>query len=246
MMLRRVVSFLVVGFMLLTGNNGFAYTHMILPPITWPGEKWEYLVEHPVNIHHVDVIEFEEICDEAGMHGWKLMEATDSFHFYTFYFTRPLLPHKIDAHTARLTRLKGMHEDIEAGRRHQIKVKTADRVSELKQKEAEENAIKEMQNRGITPSNAQLEVKNNVSTDDVKITDNTAVVNPVVANNALTTNNTINITGQSNEKSGESNPLTTVSNTLNSNSSTAKEIGQGSTNLSTVSHAKENGIQNSK
>ena len=65
MTLRRVFLFLIIGFTLLVTKASFAYTHMILPPITWSGEKWEYLVEHPVNIHHVDVVEFEEICDEA-------------------------------------------------------------------------------------------------------------------------------------------------------------------------------------
>lgn len=136
---------LVIGLMLFVAKDGFAYTHTILQPISWPGEKWEYLVEHPVSIHHVDVVEFEEICDSAGMHGWKLIEVSDAFHFYTFYFARPLLPHKIGGHVARLARLKAKHEADEAGVRYRIQTQTASKAQELQQKEKE--AVKEGPNQ---------------------------------------------------------------------------------------------------
>ena len=44
----------------------------------------------------------EEILDNAGQHGWKLISVTSENHFYAFYFIRPLLSHKLQTHRDRL------------------------------------------------------------------------------------------------------------------------------------------------
>lgn len=117
---RYVLLSVIFGWVCFVSQSSFAYTDTILHSTTWPGEKWEYLVEHPHGIHHIDLVEFEEILDTAGMHGWKLIEVTDTAHFYTFYFIRPLLPHKLPSHVARLARLKEIHEKQEADVRHRV------------------------------------------------------------------------------------------------------------------------------
>ncbi len=85
-----------------------------LHKVTWKGQKWEYLVEHPVDIQHVDKGRFEEILDTAGQHGWELVEVTDFYHFYTFLFKRPLHDAKLAQHRARLKNVKAKRAANEA------------------------------------------------------------------------------------------------------------------------------------
>ncbi len=110
----------VLAFTLSFSASTFAYTNTTLQPIKWKGEKWEYLVEHPTGKNHIDPAYFEEILDTAGQHGWRLVNVTSAYHFYTFYFERPLLPHKIDAQRVRLQRNKNFRAQTEADQRHLI------------------------------------------------------------------------------------------------------------------------------
>ncbi|OGT09924.1 MAG: hypothetical protein A2X77_01030 [Gammaproteobacteria bacterium GWE2_42_36] len=94
--------------------HAISYTDTFVRPVTWSGEKWEYLIERPAMVFHVNPVLFEEILDTAGVHGWKLMDVTSEAHAYTFYFARPLLPHKMAAAIERLKRIKEFREDQEA------------------------------------------------------------------------------------------------------------------------------------
>src|SRR3990167_95855 len=89
-------------------------------PITWKGAQWEYLVEYPKDVNHIDPERFEELLDTAGQHGWKLIEVTHESHFYAFYFTRKLLPEKLAANTARLKAYKAQRAAKEADMTNQI------------------------------------------------------------------------------------------------------------------------------
>lgn len=88
--------------------------HPHLQPITWQGAKWEYLVEFPKDIQHIDVARFETLTDNVGQHGWELVEVTSEFNMYVFYFKRPLLEHKINAHRDRLNALVAARKAKEA------------------------------------------------------------------------------------------------------------------------------------
>lgn len=128
-MWKKIMSrFLLVGgiFFVL---NAMGYVDTFVRPIMWPGEKWEYLVERPAMVLHVDPVLFEEILNTGGMHGWKLMEVTDEAHAYTFYFARPLLPHKMASAVARMRRIKELREDKEAAERAHIQ-STKDKLSQ--------------------------------------------------------------------------------------------------------------------
>lgn len=85
----------------------------------WPGERWEYLVENP-HYNHIDAAHFEHILDTAGHDGWELVEVTSFNHFYTFYFKRPLMPHKYEAHVVRLNRNKSKFDAKAAEKRKLI------------------------------------------------------------------------------------------------------------------------------
>lgn len=87
-----------------TSNND--PEHLALAPVTWKGDKWEYLVEHPTDVRHIDPVRFEELLDEAGQHGWELVAVTGTAHFYAFYFKRPLLPEKLEKHRQHVLELK--------------------------------------------------------------------------------------------------------------------------------------------
>jgi len=97
-----------------------ANPHPHLAPITWKGKKWEYLVQFPRDIHHIDELRMEELMDDVGQHGWELVTVTAEDHYYAFYFKRPLLPHKIQAHRDRINRHKGERLEREAKVRKQI------------------------------------------------------------------------------------------------------------------------------
>ena len=118
--MRYIYGLIVAAFILGFSASTYAYTNTTLQPIKWKGEKWEYLVEHPTGKNHIDPALFEEILDTAGQHGWRLVSVTSAYHFYTFYFVRPLLPHKIEAHRARLQRNKNFRANKEAEQRHII------------------------------------------------------------------------------------------------------------------------------
>lgn len=94
----------------------FAYTATHIKKSTWSGEKWEYLVENP-HVNHVDPALFEEVLDTAGHDGWELINVSAFNHFYTFYFKRPLLPHKVEAHLYRLKRNKKLRAQQDAEKR---------------------------------------------------------------------------------------------------------------------------------
>ncbi len=111
-----VITGVILGF----ASCSYGYTGTLLHPIKWKGEKWEYLVEHPTGKNHVDPALFEEILDTAGQHGWRLVSVSSAYHFYTFYFERPLLPHKVDAHRARLQRNKNFRANEEGSQRNTI------------------------------------------------------------------------------------------------------------------------------
>lgn len=85
-----------------------------LHQVTWKGKKWEYLVEHPTDVQHVDKARFEEVLDTAGQHGWELVAVTDFYHFYAFLFKRPLPEAKLTAHRARLKNVKSKRAAEEA------------------------------------------------------------------------------------------------------------------------------------
>lgn len=131
----------------------FGYTHTVLHPITWQGEKWEYLVEHPTGKNHIDPALFEEILDTAGQHGWELVEVTSEYHFYTFYFKRPLLPHKIESHRLRLAHNKKTRAASEGNTRYAIQ--TA--VNAENTKRAQTEANNQNQTTSDTPAQTQKE-----------------------------------------------------------------------------------------
>ena len=85
-----------------------------MQPVTWRGDKWEYLVEYPRDTNYIDPVRFEEVLDNAGQHGWELVEVSHESHFYAFYFKRPLYPHRIEAHRAHLAKVKGERAQKEA------------------------------------------------------------------------------------------------------------------------------------
>lgn len=146
----RSLIFLLILFVtsLLSGmaeaKTAPARHHEHLAPISWQGEKWEYLIEHPTDIRHIDPVRMEELTDQAGQHGWRLIEVTSENQFYAFYFSRPLLPHKLEAHRDRLNKLVARRKLREAElikrieKVHQEEVLLAERQKELKQKEAQE------------------------------------------------------------------------------------------------------------
>lgn len=145
--MRYIYGFIVAACMLGFFASTYAYTGTTLQPFKWQGEKWEYLVEHPTGKNHIDPAYFEEILDTAGQHGWRLVSVTSAYHFYTFYFERPLLPHKIDSHRARLQRNKNFRANKEANQRHVIQTtaeqENARRASE--QAAAAKQAVTEKQ-----------------------------------------------------------------------------------------------------
>lgn len=138
-----IVAACILGF----SASTYAYTSTTLQPVRWQGEKWEYLVEHPTGKNHIDPAYFEEILDTAGLHGWRLVSVTSEYHFYTFYFERPLLPHKIDAHKVRLQRNKNFRANKEADQRYliqtEVEKENARRASE--QAAAAKQAVTEKQ-----------------------------------------------------------------------------------------------------
>ncbi|MBU1558443.1 MAG: hypothetical protein KJ588_01415, partial [Gammaproteobacteria bacterium] len=93
-------------------STAFALPH--LAPVHWQGQKWEYLVEHPTDIHHIDPVRMEEVLTTAGQHGWRLVAVTSAFHFYGFYFERPLHNHRLSIVRARLLASKLAREKKEA------------------------------------------------------------------------------------------------------------------------------------
>ncbi len=120
MRIKTYYQVIITIIVLFFSTGSFAYTHTVLHPITWQGEKWEYLVEHPTGKNHVDPAFFEEILDTAGKHGWELVEVSSEYHFYTFYFKRPLLPHKLESHQIRLARHKRNRAASEGVERYTI------------------------------------------------------------------------------------------------------------------------------
>jgi len=108
----------------------FAYAPTHLKPITWQGPKWEYLVEHP-HVSIADSAYFNEILDTAGQHGWRLVSATHEGQFFTFYFERPLQPHRINAHRARLARVKSYRAGKESEIYNRINTALADQNKQL-------------------------------------------------------------------------------------------------------------------
>lgn len=105
----------------LAANNNADPNHLTLAPVKWKGDQWEYLVEHPTDVRHIDPVRFEELLDEAGQHGWELVAVTGTGHFYAFYFKRPLSPEKLAKHRqhilvikkARLIKRKAMQDQID-------------------------------------------------------------------------------------------------------------------------------------
>lgn len=140
---------IIALFVLSYSACSFGYTHTVLRPIKWQGEKWEYLVEHP-SINHVDPSFFEEILDTAGQEGWELIEVTGTNHFYAFYFKRPLLPHKIDSHRARLARNKQKRANKEATERNTI-------LTTVEKTEAEKAAKEKAKTENAPPTNGQAQ-----------------------------------------------------------------------------------------
>lgn len=113
-------SIIMLGFGSLTSFATSYHGGSALNNIKWEGEKWEYLVEFPTNMRHIDPAKFEEITDTVGLHGWELVEVTSEDHFYVFYFKRPLLPHKIESHILRLQHVRFHHGKENAAVRERI------------------------------------------------------------------------------------------------------------------------------
>jgi hypothetical protein len=77
-----------------------------MKPVTWKGQKYEYLAEFPSDAPFVHPVRFEEVLDNAGQHGWKLVSVSHEAHFYVFYFMRPLTEDRLPAHRAHLREVK--------------------------------------------------------------------------------------------------------------------------------------------
>jgi hypothetical protein len=105
---------------LLFSTNSFAAESATLHPITWKGKKWEYLVEYPTGILHVDPVRFEELLDTAGQHGWRLVDVSGTNHFYAFYFERPLHADRIEKHRARIQKVRTKRINKETEQMKQI------------------------------------------------------------------------------------------------------------------------------
>lgn len=103
--IKRFMTAALVTGMLFAAKQAVADSTTMLP-ITWRGDKWEYLVEYPRGTNYIDPVRFEELLDDAGQHGWELVSVSHESHFYAFYFKRPLYPHKIAAHRAHLAKVK--------------------------------------------------------------------------------------------------------------------------------------------
>jgi|GEM_PF-1308312 len=108
-----------------------------LHKVKWKGKKWEYLVEHPTETRHVDTVRFEEILDTAGQHGWRLVTVSHAFHFYGFYFERPLPDSKLAAHRAHLAQSKAYRAKNMAKTQRIIDESVQARIKNEKQMAAE-------------------------------------------------------------------------------------------------------------
>jgi hypothetical protein len=127
-----------------------------LHKVTWKGKKWEYLVEHPTNIRHIHTVRFEEILDTAGQHGWELVTVSHAFHFYGFYFKRPLLAKKLKAHRVHLTQSKAYRAKNTAIAQRQIDESIQRRIANEKRELA---GVQQM-NKALQQEDANLKAVN--------------------------------------------------------------------------------------
>jgi len=113
----KMITALLIAF----AFSSICYALPHVHPITWKGQKWEYLVEHPTDIQTIDTVRMEHILDDAGQHGWELIEVTSEYHFYVFYFKRPLSNEKLAEHRQHLLTLHTNHEKKHAKLYEQLK-----------------------------------------------------------------------------------------------------------------------------